>query len=160
MSPAQPNTIYRERLVPNAWIFIILLLFFVPTVTLVTMPISAAAALPAGVVTFLVVSLVMLAVSPRIEIADGRLVAGRAQIELKYLGKMKLLTESELKHEIGQGLDARNYLLIRGWLKQGVKIENVDESDPAPYWIITSRRPQRFAEALRLARDQADSASR
>ena len=155
MTTAQRPVAYRERLIPNAWIFLILLLFFVPTVTLVTMPISAAASLPAGIITFAIVAIIMVAVSPSIEIRDNRLIAGRAEISLDYLGKMKLLSEAELRHEIGQGIDARNYLLVRGWLKQGVMIENTDAVDPAPYWIITSRRPERFAEALRTARDQS-----
>lgn len=159
MTTAPPTVVYRERLIPNVWIFLILMLFFVPTVSLVTMPIRAAAALPAGIIVFLIVAVILVAVSPKIEITQDRLVAGRAQIPLTFLGKMKLLTESELKHEIGQGIDARNYLLVRGWLKQGVKIENTDASDPAPYWIITSRSPQRFANALREARDTAAAAS-
>ena len=155
MTDVTSHVTFRERLLPNAWIFAILFLFFVPTVSLVTLPISPEYAVPAGLIVFAIVALVLILASPKIELDGSRFTAGRAHIPVTYLGKMKLLTETELRHEIGPGNDARNYLLIRGWLKQGVKIENTDEGDPAPFWIITSRKPERLANALRAARDEA-----
>ncbi|HWJ84512.1 MAG TPA: DUF3093 family protein, partial [Cellulomonas sp.] len=35
------------------------------------------------------------------------------------------------------------------WIHAGVRIELVDPADPTPYWIVTSRRPDELAAALR-----------
>jgi len=52
----------------------------------------------------------------------------------------------------GPELDARAYLCLRGWIAAGVRVPVLDPRDPAPYWLVSSRRPAELAEALRLAR--------
>ncbi|MFT4233183.1 MAG: DUF3093 domain-containing protein [Leucobacter sp.] len=145
---------YRERLVPGVGLFIAVLLV-IPAVTLVLTPVNAALALPTGIVLYLIVAAVLLLLSPTIELADGMLVAGRARIPTRQLGRIEMLGAEGLRAAIGPGLDARSYLLVRGWIHRGLRIENVDPADPAPVWILTTRHPQRLAEAIEAARGAA-----
>ena len=48
----------------------------------------------------------------------------------------------------GPEADARAFLLLRPYLKRAVRVEITDPADPAPYWLVSSRRPDELAGAL------------
>ena len=152
-SPAPALTTYRERLLPGVSLFIAMVLV-IPAVALVLTPINAQWAIPTGFIVYAILAVTFLLNSPSIVVADGRLSAGRAEIPVSLLGDIELLGADALKAAIGPGSDARNYLLLRGWIHRGVKIANIDPADPAPFWILTSRHPQKLAEALAAARSE------
>jgi hypothetical protein len=52
-------------------------------------------------------------------------------------------------------LDVRAWLLIRGWIQPLVRVPIIDENDPAPYWLISSRHPQKLAAAINRSRRPA-----
>jgi hypothetical protein len=52
----------------------------------------------------------------------------------------------------GRLLDARAWLLIRGWVGPVVKIDLADASDPTPYWIVSTRTPDALVAAIDTAR--------
>lgn len=88
----------------------------------------------------------------RVEVADGWLEAGRARIELVHLGPAEPLSPEEARLVAGRDADARAFLLIRPYLKRAVRVPVLDPSDPTPYWLIATRRPDRLAAALSAAR--------
>jgi hypothetical protein len=49
-------------------------------------------------------------------------------------------------------LDARAWLLIRGWITPVVKVDLTDPTDPTPYWIVSTRRPAEVVAAIAKAR--------
>ena len=142
---------YSERLLPGPGLFIALLLL-VPAVALVLTPINSAIAIPTAIVVYLLIALALVLMSPSIQVDGVSLTAGRARIPVEQLGRIELLGSDALRAAIGPGLDARSYLLIRGWIHRGLRIENIDPADPAPYWILTTRNPQRLADAIEAAR--------
>ncbi|MEJ6490485.1 DUF3093 domain-containing protein [Leucobacter sp. USCH14] len=152
-SSAPAVTTYRERLLPGVSLFISMLLV-IPAVALVLTPINAQWAIPTGVIVYAILAATFLLLSPSIVVADGRLSAGRAEIPVSLLGEVELLGSEALRSAIGPGSDARNYLLLRGWIHRGVRIANIDPADPAPHWILTSRHPQKLAEAVAAARTE------
>lgn len=139
---------YRERLLPGfgffgAWLLLI------PATALIMMPINKAAAIPVAIGMYVLVALIFVALSPVIEVRDGKLRAGRATIAVGFVGEIEALGSDALRDIIGPGADARNYMVVRGWIHRGIKIEITDASDPTPFWIITSRKPIALAEAVR-----------
>ena len=54
--------------------------------------------------------------------------------------------------ERGTGLDARAYLVIRGWVHSVVRVPITDPADPAPYWLLSTRRPTELAAAINGSR--------
>lgn len=144
---AQTSPTYRERLVPGPGIFIAVLLV-VPAVALVMTPIDRALAWPLAVTIYVIIALTMLLLSPKITVENGTLTAGHASIPASQLGAAEALGADGLRAAIGPGLDARSYLLVRGWIHRGVRIENIDANDPAPYWIMTTRHPERLINAI------------
>lgn len=139
---------YHERLVPGLGFFAALLLV-IPAVFLVMIPINSAAAAPTAIGVYLVLVAFAILGSPTLDVRDGVFRAGRASIPVELLGEIEPLGSDSLKAAIGPGADARNFLVLRGWIHRGVRIEIVDENDPTPNWIVTSRKPLALAEALR-----------
>ncbi|WP_336651000.1 MULTISPECIES: DUF3093 domain-containing protein [unclassified Leucobacter] len=142
---------YRERLLPGVGLYIALLLL-VPAVALVLTPIDSTLALPVGIAAYLIVAVAVTLMCPLITVQGQRLTAGRAEIPVQQLGSIELLGSEGIRAAIGPGVDARSYLVVRGWIHRGVRIENIDPADPAPFWIITTRHPQKLAEAIEAAK--------
>jgi hypothetical protein len=74
--------------------------------------------------------------------------AGRAHIAATYVGSATPLDADETRRIAGRDADARAYLLLRPYLKQAVRVEITDPADPAPYWLVSTRRPEELTAAL------------
>ena len=84
----------------------------------------------------------------RVSVGDGVLYAGRAHITTDHIGSVTPLDADAMRWQAGRDADARAFLLIRPYLKRGVRVDINDPRDPAPYWLISSRHPDRLAAAL------------
>jgi hypothetical protein len=145
---------YDERLgVPLRW--------WVQGVMLVaTLWLALVVALPGALAwVFSGIALALLAVlllsygSPHVSVRDGYFRAGRARIEAVHLGTVAALDAEETRRVAGPEADARAYLLLRPYLKRAVRVEITDPADPAPYWLVSSRHPDRLAQAVRALAD-------
>ena len=85
----------------------------------------------------------------RTRVEGEYLSVGRARIEKKYLGKVITLSIDEFRHLRGAGINPGAFHAFRFWIKRGVKIEINDPQDPTPYWLVSSKGPEQFAEALK-----------
>ena len=86
--------------------------------------------------------------SARITVRDGELRAGRARIEARHLGEVTVLDADQTRRVAGVDADARAFLLLRPYLKRSVRVAITDPADPAPYWLLSTRHPERLAGAL------------
>ena len=143
---------YRERLWPAPWIFLATALV-IPASLLVFLPINTTAGIVVAIVLYGGIVGLLLATTPLVEVADGELRAGRARLPLSLVGEVVAARGADAVRERGTGLHADAWLLIRGWLPDLVRVELTDPSDPTPYWLISSRRADDLAEAIRSARD-------
>src|SRR5690554_1209517 len=144
-------TYYRERLWPSVWIYLAIALV-IPASILVFMPINQLVGILTGIALYLGMVGLLLATSPLIVVTDHQLVAGRASVPLSLVGETSAFDGAEATMERGQRLDARAWLLIRGWVTPVVKVVIADASDPAPYWLISSRDPERLIAAISTAK--------
>lgn len=151
MTSADSPPAFRERLLPGPWLFITLLLI-VPAVMLTVTPIKAALAPPVAIAAYVIIAGSLALMAPVVTVADGQLTAGRARIPVTALGRIQVLDADALRAAIGPGLDARSYLLVRGYVHSGLRIEVTDPDDPAPYWIVTTRKPKSLVAAIEAAR--------
>jgi hypothetical protein len=138
---------YREKLWPTPWIYLASLLL-VPASILVLAPVSLPAGIVTGVVLYLAVIASLSITAPVIEVQEGMLRAGRAEISLADTGEAVPAFDAQARVERGTGLDARAFLVIRGWVQPVVKVPITDPADPAPYWLLSSRRPKELAAAI------------
>ena len=141
---------YAERLYPSPGIVAAATTFALGC-AISTLPLGT----PVALVTFAVVTAGLAAMlargSARVAVGDGVLVAGPARLPLEVAGDVEVLDAPAMRHARGQGLDARAYLCLRGWVSGGVRVHLNDPGDPAPYWLVSSRRPDSLAAALAAA---------
>lgn len=142
----RPNS-FRERLWPGWWVFLATALV-IPASLLVLLPISSTAGIAVAIVLYGAIVIALLATTPVIEVTDGMLRVGRARIERSFVGAVTAHTGSDAVAERGTRLDARAWLVLRGWISGVVRIEITDEADPTPYWLVSTRRPEELAAAL------------
>ena len=149
MPNAQPaeTAVYRERLWPAPWVFLATALVM-PASLLVFLPISPAAGLIVAIGLYLAVLVVLVVTTPAIEVTATTFRAGRARIAREFLGSAQAFEGAEASAERGVRLDARAWLLLRGWVPGLVRVEILDAADPTPYWLVASRTPSRLAAAL------------
>lgn len=83
-----------------------------------------------------------------IAVADGWLVAGRASIDLSYCGEARVLDAEQWRAQMGPRADARAYLMSRAYIDTGVLVTINDPHDSTPYWMLSSRHPDRLVAAL------------
>ena len=88
----------------------------------------------------------------RVQVDGDVFRAGRAQIPLRHLGVATALDVEQSRLVAGQDADARAYLLLRPYVRRAVTVELTDPADPAPYWLVASRHPERVVAALDTAR--------
>lgn len=84
-----------------------------------------------------------------IEIDENELRVGKAHIDKKFCGEVRVLTPAQMSLQRTREADPAAYLAIRFWTAHGVKIEINDDRDQTPYWLITSKRGEKLAQALR-----------
>ena len=84
-----------------------------------------------------------------IEVDEKELRVGAARIEHAYIGDAIALTPVEMKSIRTRDADPSAYLAIRFWASKAVKVEVSDNRDATPYWLISSKNPQRLVEALK-----------
>jgi hypothetical protein len=119
--------------------------------TLVFVPLNGVVATAIGIALGVGVVALLVLSAPVIEVKDGMLRVGRARIEVEHLGEPQLFTGDEARWARGGGLDARSWHLLRGGIDPVVVIPVLDDEDPAPSWVISTRMPDRLGAAVRRA---------
>ncbi|MEU4389527.1 DUF3093 domain-containing protein [Kribbella sp. NPDC023855] len=147
---------YRERLsVPVRW-WIIAAAAVITLYVIIAVPAGVGAGLAvAGIAAVLLTTLFIRYGGAVVAVDSEKLRAGRAVIEREYLGKAEALTGEAVRTAFGRDCDPAAYLVLRSYVRGAVRVEITDPQDPAPYWLIATRNPDRLAAAL-----TADSVAR
>jgi hypothetical protein len=143
---------YDERLhVPLRWWA--MLTMFMATVLLAFLVATPAwlALLVTGVLTALMAAVFVGYGAARVSVRDQMFRAGRAQIPVSLLGAPVALDARASHRLAGVDADARAYLLLRAYVKRSVQVPVHDPADPTPYWLVSTRHPDRVVAALRTA---------
>lgn len=142
-------TRYFERLVvPATWyvvaaaivgsVFLALFFFLGPETAVL-----------AALVTCAIVGWVFVRASLAIRVDDdGVLQVGRARLEPRWRGAVRVLDADATRERLGVHADARAWLAVRGYVDSAVEVEVADPADPHPYWLVSTRRPRRLCAAL------------
>jgi hypothetical protein len=141
---------YRERLGPSLWV-IVSAAVVAPMAALVFTPIDTTVALTVGAGVGVIAIALLVWASPVVRVADGRVFAGRAWIDARYLGEPVALTDEDARFARGPGLDATAWHVIRGGIDGVVVVPVIDQDDPTRAWVVSSRTPDRLAAAIRRA---------
>jgi hypothetical protein len=143
--------LYRERLYAAPWLFIASALI-IPITILILAPINLTVGIITAIVFYAAIVVVYIVSAPTIVVTKTELIAGRARIPLGLVGDASAYDGEDARIQRGQKLDARAWLLIRGWIMPVVKVPVTDPQDPAPYWLLSTRNPDQLVRVLSEAR--------
>ena len=73
---------------------------------------------------------------------------GSAHLTRGDIGDAVSLDARGFRELLGPHADARAWLRTRPYIEAGVRVDVVDPSDPVPYWLVSSRRPEALVAAL------------
>lgn len=144
---------FRERLLPPVTVFLAAALLL-PATLLVFVPIDVAVGVVVAVLLYVAVVVALVATSPLLVVDDEAFRAGRARLFPSEVGEVEGFRGDAATTQRGPGLDARAWTLFRGWVSPVVRITLTDDSDPAPYWLVSTRRPEELTAALRSFRQR------
>jgi Protein of unknown function (DUF3093) len=143
--------LFRERLtVPIMW-WVLASLFALSVLLAVGAYLGPVWGIGTALATVMVAAAIFISAAVVISIDAREIRIGRASIEHAYIASSQALAAEEARQRAGVGADARAHLVLRPYVRTAVEITLDDPDDPVPYWLVSTRRPQQLAEALREA---------
>ena len=85
----------------------------------------------------------------RVQVSGGELHIRGAHLSLEYVTGVVGLDPQTLRRVVGREGDPAAFVQIRPWIGPGVQVWIDDEDDPTPYWVVSTRHPDRLVNALR-----------
>ncbi|MGO2664474.1 DUF3093 domain-containing protein [Mycetocola reblochoni] len=140
-------TSYAERLSPSLPVYIAVVLV-IPASILIFAPINLVLGVVIGIVLFIACVVALVLGSPIVRVGDGELRAGAARIAVAHVGEVDGFRGDAAIAQTRTRLDARAWIVLRGWVKPVVRVEIVDPHDPVPYWLVSSRHPEQLRDAI------------
>jgi hypothetical protein len=143
--------LFRERLsVPAVW-WLLAGLFALSVLLAVGAYLGPVWGAGTTLATLLVAAAIFASASIVISIDTDQISVGRASIEHRYIAGCRALDAEETRRRAGVEADARAHLVLRPYVKTAVEITLDDPDDPVPYWLVSTRQPQRLAAAMQDA---------
>lgn len=88
----------------------------------------------------------------KVEVKDGELWAGEAHLPLEFAGETQIIPAHLKRQVLGPAFDPAAFALHRSWVGPMVWVHVTDEHDPTPYWLVSTRNPERLVAALEAQR--------
>jgi hypothetical protein len=143
--------LFRERLtVPAVW-WVLAGLFALSVLLAVGAYLGPVWGVGTTVATLLAAAAIFASAAIVISVDTEQIRVGRASIEHRYIASCQVLDAEETHRRAGVDADARAHLVLRPYVKTAVEITLNDADDPVPYWLVSTRRPQRLAAAMQEA---------
>jgi hypothetical protein len=81
--------------------------------------------------------------------ADAELWVGAAHLPVSVVSRSAAVPRSAKSAALGRQLDPAAYVVHRAWVGPMVLLVLDDPDDPTPYWLVSTRHPDRVLSALR-----------
>jgi hypothetical protein len=89
----------------------------------------------------------------RVAVVDRELRVDDARLPARFVADAIPLDAAGRRELLGVGADPMAFVVQRPWVPGAVQVLLDDPADPTPYWVVSSRHPDRLAAALLAARD-------
>ncbi len=71
-----------------------------------------------------------------------------AKLPMSAVSEVEVLERTAYSDALGVAQHPLAFVVQRPWLRRGVRVVLDDPDDPTPYWVVSSRAPERLREAL------------
>lgn len=87
-----------------------------------------------------------------VTVTDGiaELRVGRAHLPVNFVARAAAVPATAKSAALGRQLDPAAYVQHRAWIGPMALLVLDDPDDPTPYWLVSTRRPERVLAALGL----------
>ncbi len=141
---------YSERLSPAAWIWLVAAGFSGAWILVFEM-VNPTIGVVVALVVFALLAGALLMTTPEIRVTENRVRAGRASIEPWLLANAEPLRDAAATAARGTEFNALSYQCLRPWVQPLVRVQVTDPQDSTPYWLISTRNPEKLAAAINAA---------
>jgi hypothetical protein len=84
-----------------------------------------------------------------VRVEGGELYVGTAHLPVEHAGTVEVFDAKHKRAVLGRELDPAAFVMHRGWVGPIVRVEVTDPGDPTPYWVFSTRHPEKVAALLR-----------
>ncbi|HLV57671.1 MAG TPA: DUF3093 domain-containing protein [Natronosporangium sp.] len=147
----RPAWRYRERLLPPwYWWPVAAVLAAGAGLQLGVAAVNAGVPLWVPVAVLVVITLAVLAWFGRVRVTvtDTGLLVGRASLPSTVIAEVVPLDAEGRRELLGPAADPLALVVQRPWVSGAVQVVLDDPADPTPYWLVSTRAPDRLADAL------------
>lgn len=92
----------------------------------------------------------------RVAVVDGVLTVDDARLPARFVADVVPLDAAGRSALLGRDAHPLAFVVQRPWISGAVRVTLDDPADPTPYWLVSSRHPDRLARALLSAAARAD----
>jgi hypothetical protein len=92
-----------------------------------------------------------------VEDDEPRLWVGQANLPLRYIAAVEIVPHESKRQALGPEFDPAAFCVHKPWIRSMVRVHLDDPEDPTPYWIFSTRRPERVAALLSDTHEHADN---
>jgi hypothetical protein len=147
--PEKPESpLYKERVLPNFGTFAAIFALL-PSMVIVSEPFDIRIGLAIGVLAVTSIWSLLILRAPKIELSQLELRVGTVAISRNLIGEAEVISKDRIFLERGPNLDPAAHKVFQGSVKTAIKVPIDDPEDPTPYWLISTRNPDKLAELLK-----------
>lgn len=138
---------YTELVLPK-WSSFLPTLGIFPAIWLTFLPINQTIGLWSGLGATVLIVVLMIAKSARITVTGDTLQVSNAIIERKFISGVEVIEKEDAFVARGRQLDPRAWIHFQGSVSTLARVQVSDPADPTPYWLFSTRNPQKIKEVL------------
>jgi hypothetical protein len=139
---------FREVIRPPLWVLAFIYFMFLSLVVAVWAALGNRSALAALISTTVLIIVISIRARSHISITEAELVIDKAHIDKQYCGEVTVLDRDAMRLLRTRDADPAAFLAIKFWISTGVKIAIVDDRDPTPYWLVSSKKAEELKRTL------------
>lgn len=87
----------------------------------------------------------------RVAVQDGELRVDDARLPTRFVADAVPLDAAGRREVLGVGSHPLAFVVQRPWIPGAVQVVLDDPADPTPYWVVSSRDPERLAAAVMVS---------
>ena len=89
-------------------------------------------------------------------VRDGEVWAGNAHLPIGLISRAAAVPAEAKSAAMGRQLDPAAFVYHKGWIKTMVVLVLDDPDDPTPYWMLSTRHPDKILAAIPTATTLGD----
>jgi hypothetical protein len=84
----------------------------------------------------------------RVAVVGGELIVDDARLPVRFIADAVPLDAAGRSELLGPSADPLAFVVQRPWIPGAVQVVLDDPADPTPYWLVSTRHPDRLARLL------------